>query len=297
MPEPINIVFLGTGAAVASNDRHQAAILLHYGADYLLLDCGEGTQLQMEKARVSPLKLKRIFISHWHADHFAGLLPLIETLHLSRRKEPLEIYGPEASRFVDALIELSYWGVGFKIIARDCGEEDFEKICEGENYEIFSIKVRHSVPAIGFLFKEKDHWKIDVNKANRFGLKGKILKEIKEEGSVRIGDKTVKLEQIASLKTGRKIAYSGDTSAFENFFEHSKGADLLIHDSTFFEEMGNRPHPNAAEIAKLAKKYKVKKLALTHISKRYKGLDEIKDIQKIFKESIIAKDLLELTLK
>jgi ribonuclease Z len=262
----------------------------------MLFDCGEGTQLQMEKVRVSPMKIKRIFISHWHADHFAGLLPLIETLHLSRRKEPLEIYGPEASRFVDALIELSYWGVGFKIIAKDCGEEEFEKICEGDNYEIFAIKVKHSVPAVGFMFKEKDHWKIDVSKANKFGLKGKTLREIKEKGSIKINSKTVKLNQIANLRTGRKVLYSGDTIAFEGFFNHAKEADLLIHDSTFFEEIEERPHSNATDIAKLAKKYKVKQLALTHISKRYRHLDP-KDLQKIFKNIVIAKDLMKLTLK
>ena len=234
MPEPINIVFLGTGAAVPTPKMHQAAILLHYGGDYLLFDCGEGTQLQMEKAKVSPMKVNRIFISHWHADHFAGLLPLIETLHLSRRKEPLEVYGPDASRFVDALIELSYWGVGFKIEARNCGNEDIEKLCEGEKYEVFSIRVKHSVPAVGFMFKEKDHWKIDTKKADKFGLKGKMLREIKEKGQIKTGNKVVKLEQIALLKPGRKVIYSGDTAAFENLFNHARESDLLIHDSTFF---------------------------------------------------------------
>ena len=251
----------------------------------------------MEKARVSPMRLKRIFISHWHADHFAGLLPLIETLHLSRRKEPLEVYGPDASRFVDALIELSYWGVGFKIIARDCGEKDFEKLCEGENYEVFAIKVKHSVPAVGYMFKEKDHWKIDVNKADKFGLKGKLLREIKENGQIKSGNKTVKLEQIAYQKQGRKVVYSGDTAVCENLFEHAREADLLIHDSTFFEEMEGRPHPNAEEVAKLAKKYKVKKLVLTHISKRYRNLkDDLKKLQKILKDIVIAEDLMRVSI-
>ena len=66
------------------------------------------------------MKISKIFITHWHADHFAGLLPLMESLHLSRRKKPLDVYGPEASRFIDALVEFSYWGIGFEIIAHNC---------------------------------------------------------------------------------------------------------------------------------------------------------------------------------
>ena len=185
MPEPINITFLGTGAAIPSLRRRPAAILLHYGSDYFLFDCGEGTQIQLQKARVSPMRIKSIFITHWHADHFAGILPLIETLHLSRRKDPLEVYGPEASRFIDALIEMSYWGIGFEVDAKNCGEKEIEKLIETDTYEIYAIKVIHSVPAVGYCFKEKDHWHIDVKKAEKFGLAGKQLKEIKKKGKFK----------------------------------------------------------------------------------------------------------------
>jgi ribonuclease Z len=208
MPEPINITFLGTGAAIPTLKRRHAAILFQYGGDYFLFDCGEGTQLQMEKVKVSPMKLSKIFITHWHADHFAGILPMIESLHLSRKKEPLEVYGPEASRFIDALIELSYWGIGFEIKAKDIDEEkNVEKIVDNERYEIYAIGVKHSVPTVGYCFKEKDHWKIDVKKAKKYGLEGKILREIKEKGKVKFNNKIVKLEQIATKKEGRKIVY------------------------------------------------------------------------------------------
>ena len=173
MPEPIKVTFLGTGSSLPTPKRNHPAILMKYGGDYMLFDCGEGTQLQLQKVIVSPMKIKRIFISHWHADHFAGLLPLIETLHLNSRKETLEIYGPEASRFVDSIIELSYWGIGFPIKAIDCGEEKKEKIFEGDNYEIFSIKVKHSVPAVGYMIKEKDRWNIDTKLAKKHKLTGK----------------------------------------------------------------------------------------------------------------------------
>ncbi|MFH1474058.1 MAG: ribonuclease Z [Candidatus Aenigmatarchaeota archaeon] len=299
MPEPINITFLGTGAAIPNLKRHPAAILLQYGSDYMLFDCGEGTQLQMEKVRISPMKIKNVFISHWHADHFAGLLPLIETLHLSRRDKPLEVYGPEASRFIDGLIELSYWGIGFRLIPKDCGEKDIEKIFESELYDIYSIRVKHSVPAVGYCFQEKDHWNIDVKKAEKFGLSGRKLRTIKEEGKIKVDDKIVKLEDIAIKKTGRKIVYSGDTEICKTLLEFSENADILIHDGTFVEipEEG-RPHASAVEVAKMAKKYKVKKLILTHLSRRYRSNKEVLDaVKPIFDNVIVAKDTMKITLK
>ena len=300
MPEPINITFLGTGAAIPSLKRRQPAILLQYKGDYMLFDCGEGTQTQMQKARVSPMKLSKVFITHWHADHFAGLLPLIESLHLSRRKEALVVYGPEASRFMDAMIELSYWGIGFQIEPHDCDEDKIvDKIFENESFEIYSIKVKHSVPSFGYCFNEKDVWNIDVKKAKKLGLTGLQMKKVKESGKIRIKNNIIKLESIANKRTGRKIVYSGDTIACKELFEFSKGADILIHDSTFAEpEYEGRPHSSASEIAKLAKKYKIKKLVLTHLSRRYKTPEEVlKSAKKYFKDTVVAKDMMNIILR
>ena len=300
MPEPIEITFLGTGAAIPTLKRRHAAILFHFGADYFLFDCGEGTQLQLEKIRTSPMKLSKIFITHWHADHFSGLLPMLESLHLSRRTEPLEVYGPEASRFIDAIIELSYWGIGFGIKAIDTNEEkNIEKLIDNEKYEIYAIKVNHSVPTVGYCFKEKDHWSIDVKKAKKYGLEGKILRTIKENGKINVGSKTVKIEQIATKKEGRKIVYSGDTTPCKDLFEMARGADLLIHDGTFVELPSlERPHSSGVEVARLAKKYKVKKLVLTHLSRRYKTNKEVLDaVKPIFKNVVVAEDLMKITLR
>ena len=300
MPEPINITFLGTGAAIPTLKRRHAAILFQLGGDYFLFDCGEGTQLQMEKIKTSPMKLSKIFITHFHADHFAGLLPMLESLHLSRRTEPLEVYGPEAPRFIDAIIELSYWGIGFEIKAKDVNEESaVEKIIENDSYEIYSIRVQHSVPTVGYCFKEKDHWNIDVNKAKKYGLKGMQLKTIKNEGKIVVNKKIIKLEQIATKREGRKIVYSGDTVPCKELFEMAKGADLLIHDGTFIELPDlERPHSSAVEVARLAKKYKVKKLVLTHLSRRYKTNKEVLDaVKPIFKDAVVAEDLMKITLR
>lgn len=297
MPEPIEVTFLGTGSSIPSVKRNHPAILLHMGPDWMLFDCGEGTQLQLEKAGVSPMKIKRIFISHWHADHFSGVLPLIETLHLYDRKEPLEVYGPEASRFVDALIELSYWGIGFPIKTIDCGEKDVEKILETDKYEIYAVKVEHSIPAVGYCFKEKDHWSINMKLAKKYGLKGKQLSDIKEKGSIALKNITVKINDIAKIRKGRKVVYSGDTKVCKRLFKMSKDADLLIHDGTFVEEVPYKYHASVQSVAKYSKKYNVKKLILTHLSRRYRTSKEILVVaKKYFKQVKVAEDLMKVRL-
>lgn len=298
MPAPIDLIFLGTGSGIPSLKRHHPSILLRKEGDCMLFDCGESVQLALQQARTSPVKIKRIFITHWHADHFSGLLPLIETLHLMDRKTPLEVYGPDASRFVDALIDLSYWGIGFEIIARDVSTDKKEKIFSSD-YEIYSIPVKHSVPSVGYLFKEKDRWKINMRKAKRYGLQGKILQKIKEKGKIKVRNKLVRLADIADLSKGRKIIYSGDTLPCKSLFAEAKDA-VLIHDSTFIEHeeaSGSSIHSTAIEVAKLSKRYGVKKLILTHFSRRYQSSREIlKAVKPIFPKTIVAEDLMKIVL-
>jgi ribonuclease Z len=292
LPEPIDLFFLGTGSGIPSLERHHPAILFRRAGEHFLFDCGEAAQLGLERAKISPMKISRIFISHWHADHFAGLLPLIETLHMSKRTEPLHIYGPEATRFVDALLELSYWGVGFEIRVTECPVDKPELVLKGDDYDIYSIPVNHNVPAVGYLFKERSHWTIDMAKAKAAGIEpGHDLQILKDSGQLKLGRRTVYLKDIAYEKPGRAVAYSGDTLAHEPFFKFVQGCDLLIHDGTFVEPRPDRAHADTKEVTTLANRYRVKRLILTHISHRYRDTIEMtKEAKKIFKNTVVAED-------
>lgn len=293
MPSKIDLILLGTGSSIPTLKRHHPSILLCKEGEYLLFDCGESTQLALQKIKVSPMKIKRVFITHWHADHFAGLLPLIETLHLMNRKVPLEVYGPEASRFIDALIDLSYWGIGFEIIPKDVSLEKKERIFS-DGYEIFSLPVKHSVPSVGYIFKEKDRWNIDMRIARKHGLEGPVLQKIKERGKIILKGKTIRLKDIAKLSKGRKIIYSGDTLPCKELFTEAKES-VLIHDSTFIEEAASGIHSTAVKVAELSKKYGVKTLVLTHFSRRYQSSKEIlKAVKPIFPRAIVAEDLMKI---
>ncbi len=298
----LEIVFLGTGSGIPSKYRNPPAIWLHYEGNAFLWDCGEGTQKQLMIAKLSFMKISRIFITHWHADHWAGLIGLMQTMNLEKRKKPLYIYGPEAERFVGDILDLDYWGPRFKIIPQNVPSEGNEllKIVNSKNFEIYSIPVEHTVPAVAYAFKEKDRWNVDIKKAERlYGLKeGPLVGKLKKKGKIVFKGKEIKLEDVGYLKKGLKVVYTGDTRMCKNLYKISEDADVIIHDATFLEEHKDKMHSGVRDAATLAKNVNTNMLVLTHISRRYQDTEPLlREAQKIFKNTIIAEDFLELRLK
>ncbi|MCD6478036.1 MAG: ribonuclease Z [Candidatus Aenigmarchaeota archaeon] len=304
----INIVFLGSGSSIPTPERNHPGIFIEYEGDKFLWDCGEGTQRQMMIAGLKLMKIKKIFITHWHADHFAGIIGLIETFNLSGRAEPLEVYGPEASRFIDAFSELSYWDFGFEIKTFDVNYEEnkISTIFENDKYKILSVPVKHSIPAVAYCFQEKDRWNLSRAKLRKYGIEpGPILDVLKRNGKIKINRKTIRLEDVATMTRGKKIVYSGDTSPCKNIVKLSKEADLLIHDATFLEEdvesrkkaYLKKNHTSVRKAAEIAKKAGVKKLILTHFSRRYNNVNKLKKIaQRVFKNTDVARDFKKITI-
>lgn len=298
----LEIVFLGTGSGIPSRKRNHSAIWLHYDQDNMLWDCGEGTQRQILKAGINFMKIDRIFITHWHADHWAGIIGLVQTMNLENRKKPLYIYGPDAERFVSDIMDLDYWGPRFRIIAKNApfeGEE-ITTLLKEKDFEILSTPVLHTVPAVAYCFKEKDRWNVDIKKAEKlYGLKqGPLIGKLKAKGTLELKGKTIKLEEVGIVKKGVKAVYSGDTKPCETLVRLAKDADVLIHDATFMEEMDNRMHTGAKEAAEVAKKAGVKQLILTHFSRRYVDIEPLKkEAKKLFDNTVIAEDFMNLKLK
>ncbi|MEM5766424.1 MAG: ribonuclease Z [Candidatus Aenigmatarchaeota archaeon] len=300
----IQITFLGTVSGIPSKDRNHPAIVLEYFGeekDSLLFDCGEGTQKQLMQSRISFMKIKKIFISHWHADHFSGLIPLIQTMSLEKRKDELKIFGPEAERFVSNILDLGYFGLRFPIEAINVPFEGSEVglIDEAREYQVFSIPVLHTVPSVAYCFQEKPRWNIDTKKLRELGLRsGSWLKRLKKIGKVEYKGKEIKIEDVANLKPGLKVVYSGDTKPCSNILEISKNADLLIHDGTFLEEEEGKAHADVKQAAKIAKEANVKQLVLTHISRRYTDVKQLEEeARKIFPNTKVAFDFMQVKLK
>jgi len=300
----IQITFLGTVSGIPSKDRNHPAIALEYFGeekDTLLFDCGEGTQKQLMLSNISFMKINKIFISHWHADHFSGLIPLIQTMSLEKRKSELKIFGPEAEKFVSNILDLGYFGLRFPVEAINVPFEGnkLELIDEAKEYQVFSIPVLHTIPAVAYCFQEKPRWNIDTKKLKELGLRsGAWLKRLKKLGKIDYKGREVRIEEVANLKPGLKVVYSGDTKPCENMLEISKNADLLIHDGTFLEEEEGKAHADVKQAAKIAKEANVKQLILTHISRRYTDARELEEeAKKIFPNTKVAFDFMKIKLK
>ena len=302
----IELTFLGTVSGIPSKDRNHPAIAVEYygeSKETLLFDCGEGTQKQLMLAGISFMKIDKIFITHWHADHFAGLIPLLATMNLEKRMKPLQIFAPDAERFVSNIMDMGYFGSRFPVDAINVPYEgeQIEKIDDAEEYEVFSIPVLHTVPAVAYCFQEKPRWNIDLEKIKNLGLKrGAWMKKLKKDSVADVSGKKVKIEDVANKTSGLKVVYTGDTKPCDTVVKISKEADVLMHDSTFLEadEAKGKAHADVKQAAKIAERANVKQLILTNISRRYKDASEIeKEAKKVFKNVKVAYDLMKVKVK
>ena len=300
------ITFLGTTAMVPTPKRNHPSIYVRYvsaGEKCFLLDCGEGTQRQIISLGLNFMRIDRIFITHWHADHFLGLLGLVSTMTIEKRKRPLYVYAPEAEKFVPQFLSIGYAARKFKVIPVDVPYEGREKttIFEDDELKVESVPVKHGIPAVAYAIVEKDRVKIDHEKASELGLpkKSPIFKRIKKFGKAVYKGIEVNLKDISYVEHGKKVSYSGDTMPCSNMVELAKDSDILIHESTYFEEF-ERYHTTFEQALEIAEKANVKNLIVTHISRRYQDDNELRKIIKSHKTSFdvdLAVDGMKLVLE
>ena len=285
----LTVTFLGTSAGVPSVDRGMPAIAVKFGKELMLWDCGEGTQRQMMRYKTGYGSVTSIFITHHHLDHYLGVYGLLETLNmLSAAPKPVSIYAPKDLRFQD------YRFITYNRLRKGI-------LRKGSGFSVSAFPVRHSTGSYGLIFQEDDRIKFHEKKAKSLGIKGRLFKEIERKGKVKTEKGTVKLEDVTWRKPGRKIVYTGDCAPDDLTVEASKGADLLIHEGTFdssmAEEARERLHSTVGDAATVAKKAKVKKLLITHISSRYTDASAlVEEAREIFKESYIAEDGMTIEL-
>lgn len=299
----MEIIMLGTSEATPTAKRSQLAMLLKYKNENILIDCGEGTQRQFKIAKLNPLKITRIFISHWHGDHVLGLPGLLQTLALNNYSKVLKIYGPKGTkRFVKLLLRTFIFRERIKTEINEITKDS--KIIDEKDFYIEAYKMQHFTPCLAYRFVEKDIRKIDINFIKKIGLKpGPLLGKLQQGKSIMFKGKKIKAKQATKIKKGKKVAFIIDTLFNKNCFKVAKDADLLISESTFLEsEHGDkakeRGHLTAKQAATIAKKSIVKKLILTHISQRYSKNPKVilEEAKKIFKYSEIAEDFMKIKL-
>ena len=266
---------VGTSSAVPTEDRGLAGNLIEYDGERILFDCGEGTQRTLMKEKLGLMKISRIFISHWHADHFSGLLGLIQTMELEGREEPLYIYGPpRTEEFTDRILDTGYFNRSYDIFVEDIVEG--EEIV-GDGYKVRPFEVEHGVNAFGFSFEEDSTRKANKEKMEDLGLgSSPKIGDLKNGETIEWNGEEIRPEEVIEEMPGRKIVYSGDTSRCDNMIENAENADLLIHESTCLHEMieERHGHTSALQAGEIAEEADVEKLVLTHFSRRYRNEEE-----------------------
>jgi ribonuclease Z len=299
----MEIIFLGTSSAVHSKERNQVSIAVKAFGEVMLFDCGEGTQKQMLHTKVSPMKISKIFITHFHGDHILGLPGLIQSLGLHGREEKLTIYGPKGLHKVrDAIFNFGYCKFEYPLEFIEIKTGIIE---ETEEYIIRCQSVRHNVPSLAYSIEEKKKPRFLRKKAIELGVPvGPAFGRLHNGEEVEIDGRIIKPEQVlGEPRKGIKLTYSGDTMPCEEMIEFAKDSTLLIHESTFTSEEAQNAldhgHSTASDAGYVAKQSNSERLIITHISTRYgESYSKIllKEAKEVFENTELAHDFLEIEL-
>ncbi len=293
----MKLTFLGTSSMLPTKDRNTTAILLNYKAENILIDCGEGTQRQFRKAHISPTKVTRLLITHWHGDHVLGIPGFLETLAKQNYNKTLYIYGPKGTKrylkemFKTFVSQYNQVKVKVKEISKN------ETFLDEKNFTISSLKLNHTTTCFGYSFKEKDKRRINLSYTKKFGLtKDKILGKLQQGKTITYKGKKITPEKGTITTPGKKVTILLDTSKTKDMVKFAKDSDVLVTESTLSntleKEAKKIKHLVPKHAAEIAKEAKVKKLILTHISQRYKDERVLaKEAKKTFKNTTAAKDL------
>ncbi len=298
----MEVIFLGTSSALPTIKRNHSSIALKAFGEVMLFDCGEGTQRQMARIKLSPMKVDHIFITHLHGDHFLGLPGMIQSMAFRGRTEPLHIYGPEGMiKTVESIKNLGYYALSFPIHAYEVSEGT---VLQTDKYLIECCPTHHSVLNLAYSVEEKRSPKFLREKAIELGLKpgpdfGKLQKGI----PVEVNGTLIKPDQVLGEKrNGRKVVYSGDTKPCPEMVQFASGADVLIHESTYESAQELKAiengHSTTTHAAMIAKEAEVSELILTHISTRYRDSDSLKkEASQVFNKVVVAEDLMTIEVK
>jgi ribonuclease Z len=285
----LSLFFAGTAGSVPSARRGLPALLVRAGGDRLLFDCGEGTQQQLLRSIGLP-EIDAIFFTHYHLDHWLGLLGMVKTFDLRARERPLALHGPPGLR---PLIEAMRPVIGRTGYPLDVIELEPHAEVRRGGYVVAAFPVDHRVPAYGYAFAEDDRpGRFDAAAARALGVA-----EGPDFGRLQRGEQVggVRPEQVVGpVRRGRRIVISGDTRPCQTIEVYAHGADLLVHEATFLDDERERAretaHATARQAAELASDASVRLLALTHLSTRYFAREVRDEARAIFRATVVPRD-------
>ncbi|WP_121666715.1 ribonuclease Z [Mesonia aquimarina] len=290
---------LGCYSATPRTFNNPTAQVLEINNQLFLIDCGEGTQVALRKHKIKFSRIKHVFISHLHGDHFFGLIGLISTFSLLNRKTELHIYGPKGIKEIIMLqLKLSKSWTSYQLIFHELEDKSSELIFEDQKVSVETIPLDHRVYTNGFLFKEKEgDRKLLMNEVLNYEIDVAYYRSIKKGKDAILEDGTViSNEKLTAPPTSPKsYAFCSDTAFKPEIAEQIKGVTALYHEATFLETHSHlcqsTKHSTAKEAATIAKLAEAKNLILGHYSTRYDGTEVFKqEAESVFSQVILAQD-------
>ena len=288
---------LGSSSATPIYQRHPTAQVINFHERFFLVDCGEGTLIQMNRYKIKFHRINHIFISHLHGDHYLGLLGLISTMHLQGRASTLHIYGPrDLKEIIDIQLKYSETILRYPVEFHEVDSRNSTILFEDDDVRVETIILSHRIPCTGFLFSEKPRQrKLKKDKLSVYKVPVTAYNDLKAGHDFVAEDG--KIIPNSSLTTDprkpRKYAFCSDTIFDERLVGIVKGVDLLYHEATFLSDKADRAretfHSTAEQAGLIAKKAGVKRLIIGHFSARYKNLYPLlEEAKAVFPETTLA---------
>ena len=292
------LTILGCGGAIPTLERKPTSQYLNIQDRHFLIDCGEGTQIQLRKFKCKFSKIDHIFISHLHGDHFLGIFGYLSSLNLLGRNNDIHIYAPEnLNNLLEVHNSVSGKNFNFNIVFHPLNFSKLKRIYNDKIMEVFSFPVKHSVPTCGFLFKEKStDRRMIKEKITELDLNIESIKKFKNSENCEVNGVLIDYNDVTTQgNQPRTYAYCADSQYDENIISYLENVDLIYHESTFLECKMDKAiktkHSTAKQAATIALKAKAKQLIIGHFSARYDNSDQfLEEAKVVFNQTITAYD-------
>lgn len=294
------VTILGNNSALPTLDRHPTAQVITCNDQLMLVDCGEGTQLQMAKYRVRRSRIQRVFISHLHGDHYFGLIGFINTISLLGRTEPLHVYGPpELLPILQLQLDVAGTVLNFDLQFTALTPEGCGLLFREKDLEVSYFPTDHRIPCYGFRFELiKRKRRIVPEQARQYEIPSAYYSKLGEGADYTRKDGTVVKNDWVTLPPpkGKSYVYCADTRYNEALLlPHVTGADLVYHETTYLQDQDararDRYHSTSVQAATLAAKGNVKQLLIGHFSSKYQDVEGFLDECKpVFARTDIARE-------
>lgn len=292
-----SVTILGSSSAKPTIDRHPSAQVVNIHEQHYLVDAGEGTQQQLIRYGINPLRIREVFISHLHGDHCFGLFPLLSTLGLYGRRTPLWVHAPAPfGEILAAHLRFFDTALPYEVEWVETDTTKHRLLFENRTIEVWSIPLRHRVPCAGFLFREKEPpLNVDKFKIAKYGLSIAQITAAKrgEDVLLESGELLPNAELTYRPHAPRSYAYLSDTNFSAKAATLCRGVDLLYHEATYAAAeqrvARERGHATTSDAAKAAVKAEAKRLVIGHYSSRYKDAATlVAEARALFPESYAA---------